>query len=37
MWNRQRVVAEATEKLREVEETDREGFVRKVPAPEPAE
>ena len=37
MWNRQRVVAEAEEKLREVEETDKEGFVRRVPAPEPAE
>ena len=37
MWNRQRVVAEAAEKLREVEETDDKGFVRRVPAPEPAE
>jgi ATP-binding cassette subfamily B protein len=37
MWNRQRVVAEAAEKLREVEETDDKGFVRRVPVPEPAE
>ena len=29
MWNRQRVAAEAEERLREVEETDEEGFVRR--------
>ncbi|HET7717402.1 MAG TPA: ABC transporter ATP-binding protein/permease, partial [Bauldia sp.] len=29
MWNRQRVAAEAAERLREVEETDEEGFVRR--------
>ncbi len=29
MWNRQRVAAEAEERLREVEETDEEGFMRR--------
>ena len=29
MWNRQRDAAEAEERLREVEETDEEGFVRR--------
>jgi len=29
MWNRQRVAAEAEERLREVEETDEEGFIRR--------
>ncbi|WP_421723105.1 ABCB family ABC transporter ATP-binding protein/permease [Bauldia sp.] len=38
MWNRQREAAEAEERLREVEETDTEGFVCKPhPQPEPAE
>ena len=31
MWNRQRVVEEAEERLREVEETDTEGFVHRAP------
>jgi hypothetical protein len=29
MWTRQRVAAEAAERLREVEETDEHGFVRR--------
>ncbi|MEP0323211.1 ABCB family ABC transporter ATP-binding protein/permease [Bauldia litoralis] len=37
MWNRQRQAAEAIERLHEVEETDAEGFVRRVPAQQPAE
>ncbi len=35
MWNRQRVAAEAEELLREVEETDAEGYVHRVPAAQP--
>ena len=34
MWNRQREAAEAEERLREVEETDAEGFIRRGPTAE---
>jgi ATP-binding cassette, subfamily B, heavy metal transporter len=37
MWNRQRVAAEAAERLREVEDTDAEGFVRRGSAAEARE
>ena len=35
MWSRQREAAEAAERLREVEDTDTEGYVRRGPAPQP--
>ena len=37
MWNRQRVAAEAEERLREVEETDPEAFIQRAPETAPAE